>query len=115
MVGDDRGMSFVPVRDLPGGLMARRRLPWCIRPDAVGQFSNTARSHDRGVVHGEEDRTRAVRPRPEAKHVRSRDHGRRSRRVDVTVGFSEACRQRSLQSCPITVHLVSEAGMGRRR
>jgi MFS family permease len=55
------GLSFVPVRDLPIGLWLGAVYLVVFVLNAVGQFFNPARFATTGdVVHGEEDRTRAV-------------------------------------------------------
>jgi MFS family permease len=55
------GLSFVPVRDLPVGLWLVAVYLVVFVLNAAGQFFNPARFATTGdVVHGEEDRTRAV-------------------------------------------------------
>jgi MFS family permease len=55
------GLSFVPVRDLPVGLWLAAVYLVVFILNAAGQFFNPARFATTGdVVHGEEDRTRAV-------------------------------------------------------
>ena len=55
------GLSFVPVRDLPIGLWLGAVYLVVFVLNAAGQFFNPARFATTGdVVHGEEDRTRAV-------------------------------------------------------
>jgi MFS family permease len=55
------GLSFVPVRDLPIGLWLAAVYAVVFVLNAAGQFFNPARFATTGeVVHGEEDRTRAV-------------------------------------------------------
>ena len=61
MVAGLTGLSFVPVRDLPVGLWLAAVYLVVFVLNAAGQFFNPARFATTGdVVHGEEDRTRAV-------------------------------------------------------
>ena len=61
MVAGLFGLSFVPVRDLPVGLWLAAVYLVVFVLNAVGQFFSLARFATTGdVVHGEEDRARAV-------------------------------------------------------
>jgi MFS family permease len=61
MVAGLTGLSFVPVRDLPVGLWLAAVYLVVFVLNAAGQFFNPARFATTGdVVHGEEDRARAV-------------------------------------------------------
>src|SRR5712691_10186745 len=61
MVAGLTGLSFAPVRDLPTGLWLAAVYLVVFVLNAAGQFFNPARFATTGdVVHGEEDRTRAV-------------------------------------------------------
>jgi len=105
------GLSFVPVRDLPVGLWLVAVYLVVFVLNAAGQFFNPARFATTGdVVHGEEDRTRAV-GLAEATTSAAAIIGPPIAAADVVASARPAARVRSSSPCTTSPVVANLAGL----